>query len=121
MAKLFTLLLAAVVVLSLLVSPIACTRKLSKPKHKAKPKPVSHRTPAPAAKPKPNPVSYKPAAPAVAKPPRSNHTTKHSPSIVYGGAWLSGAGATYYGAPNGDGSDGQYLPSRFIISSLSVG
>ncbi|RLN35167.1 hypothetical protein C2845_PM03G27000 [Panicum miliaceum] len=105
MAKLCTLLLAAVIVLSLLVSPIACTRKLSKPKHKAKPKPVSHRTAAPAAKPKPNPVSYKPA-PAAAKPPRSNHTAKHSPSIVYGGAWLSGAGATYYGAPNGDGSDG---------------
>ena len=107
MAKLCTLLLAAVLVLSLLVSPIACTRKLSKPKHKAKAKPVSHRTaPAAAAKPKPHPVSYKPA-PAAAKPHRSNHTAKHSPPIVYGGAWLSGAGATYYGAPNGDGSDGQ--------------
>ncbi|XP_022680247.1 expansin-B11 isoform X2 [Setaria italica] len=103
MAKLLALLLAALVVLSLLVSPIACTRKLSKAKPKPKPKPaIGHR---PAAKPKPNPVGYKPA-PAAAKPPRSNHTAKHSPSIVYGGAWLSGAGATYYGAPNGDGSDG---------------
>jgi len=123
MAKLCTLLLAAVLVLSLLVSPIACTRKLSKPKHKAKAKPVGHRTAPAAAKPKPNPVSHRTApaaakakpnpvsykpAPAAARPPRSNHTARHSPPIVYGGAWLSGAGATYYGAPNGDGSDGEY-------------
>ena len=121
MAKLCTLLLAAVLVLSLLVSPIACTRKLSKPKHKAKAKPVSHRTaPAAAAKPKPHPVSYKPA-PAAAKPHRSNHTAKHSPPIVYGGAWLSGAGATYYGAPNGDGSDGQYLPVCFPLYFFAFG
>nr|CAB3452757.1 unnamed protein product [Digitaria exilis] len=106
MAKLVTLLLAALVILSLLVSPIACTRKLTKPKHKAKPKPVSHRRPAPVAvaKPKPNPASYKPA-PAAAKPPHRNHTSKHPP-IVYTSGWLTGAGATYYGAPNGDGSDG---------------
>jgi len=102
MAKLCTLLLAAVVVLSLLVSPIACTRKLNKPK----PKPASHRRPVTAPKPKPKPVSYKPA-PVAAKPPRSNHTATPTPSpIVYAGGWLSGAGATYYGATNGDGSDG---------------
>ena len=89
MAKLCTLLLATVVVLSTLLSPIACTRKLSKPK------------------PKPKPVSYKPA-PVAAKPPRSNHTATPTPSsIIYGsGGWLTGAGATYYGATNGDGSDG---------------
>ncbi|WVZ62986.1 hypothetical protein U9M48_012671 [Paspalum notatum var. saurae] len=105
MAKLCTLLLlAAMVVLSLLVSPIACTRKLSNPKRKHASR---HKTPAPKAK--PNPVSYRPAPKAAAKPPRrSNHTATHPPSsIVYGpGGWLSGAGATYYGAPNGDGSDG---------------
>ncbi|CAL5065746.1 unnamed protein product [Urochloa decumbens] len=111
MARLITLLLAAVLVLSLLVSPIACTRKLTKPKHKAKPKPkpVSHRPAAPAAKPKPNPVGYtsKPAPATAKQPPHSNHTAKHKHSpVVYGGAWLNGAGATYYGAPNGDGSDG---------------
>ena len=103
MAKLCTLLLAAVVVLSLLVSPIACTRKLSKPKTK----PASHRRPVTALKPKPKPVSYK-TAPVAAKPPRSNHTATPTPSsIFYGsGGWLTGAGATYYGATNGDGSDG---------------
>ncbi|XP_066393897.1 expansin-B11-like [Miscanthus floridulus] len=102
MAKLCTSLLAAVVVLSLLVSPIACTRKFNKPK----PKPASHRRPVTAPKPKPKPVSYKPA-PVAAKPPRSNHTATTTPSpIVYAGGWLSGAGATYYGATNGDGSDG---------------
>lgn len=115
MAKLFTLLLAALVILSLLVSPISCTRKLTKAKHKPKPKPAAHvakpkpnpvsHKPAPMVKPKPNPVTYKPA-PAVAKPPHRNHTSKHHP-IVYSSGWLSGAGATYYGAPNGDGSDGQ--------------
>lgn len=103
MAKLCTLLLAVVVVLSLHASPIACTRKLKKPK----PKPVSYGRPVTAAKPKPKPVSYKPA-PVAAKRPRSNHTATPTPStIVYGpGGWLSGAGATYYGATNGDGSDG---------------
>jgi hypothetical protein len=40
---------------------------------------------------------------------------------LYGGAWLSGAGATYYGAPNGDGSDGQYSSVPFcFISSPSL-
>ncbi|WVZ62969.1 hypothetical protein U9M48_012655 [Paspalum notatum var. saurae] len=101
MAKLCTILLAAVVVLSLLVSPIDCTRKLSKSnKPKPKPKPMSHR-PAPAVK-----VSHKPAPAAKA---HCNYTaTPSSPSTSYGsgGGWLSGAGATYYGAPNGDGGEG---------------
>ncbi|PVH47844.1 hypothetical protein PAHAL_4G163500 [Panicum hallii] len=110
MAKLCSVLVTAVVVLSLLTSPIDCTRKLSKPRTKPKPKPVSHR-PAPAAK-----VSHKPAAPAVkvsrkpapaAKAHRNYTATPSSPSTVYGsGGWLSGAGATYYGAPNGDGGEG---------------
>ncbi|KAL6611231.1 hypothetical protein ACP70R_039159 [Stipagrostis hirtigluma subsp. patula] len=92
------LLLGALVVLSLLVSPIACSRKL--PRHKHKPKPVSHRH-APAAK-----VTHKPA-PAAAKKAHRNHTASPSVPAAYGsGGWLSGAGATYYGAPNGDGSDG---------------
>ncbi|CAN6203748.1 unnamed protein product [Urochloa humidicola] len=98
MAKLCTvMLLAAVVLLSLLVSPIDCTRKLSK----HKPKPVSHRA-APAAK-----VTHKPAAPAT-KAHRNYTATPSSPStVVYGsGGWLSGGGATYYGAPNGDGGEG---------------
>nr|CAB3452758.1 unnamed protein product [Digitaria exilis] len=97
MAKLCTVLLAAVVLLSLLVSPIDCTRKLSKPK--PKPKHVRHR-PASAAK-----VTHKPAPGA--KPHRNYTTTPSSPSNAYGsGGWLSGAGATYYGAPNGDGGEG---------------
>ncbi|CAD6250022.1 unnamed protein product [Miscanthus lutarioriparius] len=81
MAKSYTLLFGALVVLALLVSPIACSRKLAKPN---KPKPT-----------------HKPAV-----RPRSNYTATPSVSDAYGsGAWLS-AGATYYGAPNGDGSDG---------------
>jgi hypothetical protein len=95
-AKLCTLLLAAVVVLSLLVSPIACSRKLSKTKPKTKPAArVIHKpAAAPAVK-----ASHKPATPAKS---HTNHTT------LYGsGGWLSGAGATYYGAPNGDGGEGQ--------------
>ncbi|CAL5075711.1 unnamed protein product [Urochloa decumbens] len=110
MAKLCTVLLAAVVLLSLLVSPIDCTRKLSKSKPKTKPKPVSHRA-APAAK-----ATHKPAAPAVkvsrkpapaAKAHRNYTATPSSPSTAYGsGGWLSGGGATYYGAPNGDGGEG---------------
>jgi hypothetical protein len=83
MAKCCTLaLLGALVVLSLLVSPTACSsRKLTKPKTKAA-------------------VSHKPAAKA--------HSSYNgtSPSAAYAtGGWLDG-GATYYGAPNGDGSDG---------------
>ncbi|CAL5090130.1 unnamed protein product [Urochloa decumbens] len=111
MAKLCTVLLAAVVLLSLLVSPIDCTRKLSKHKPKPKTKPVSHRA-APAAK-----VTHKPATPAVkvshkpvpaARANRNYTATPSSPStIAYGsGGWLSGGGATYYGAPNGDGGEG---------------
>ncbi|KAL6871549.1 hypothetical protein ACP4OV_014378 [Aristida adscensionis] len=84
-----TLLLGAlVVVASLLVSPIACSsRSYGKP---------------------PPPPAKSNKQPAAAKAPRSNHTaTPISSSAVYGsGAWLSGAGATYYGDPNGDGSDG---------------
>jgi hypothetical protein len=113
MAKLCRVLFAAMVLLSLLVSPIDCTRKLSKAKPKPKPKTkaVSHR-PALAAK-----VSHKPAPVAkvsghkpapVAKARRNYTTTPSSPSTVYGsGGWLSGGGATYYGAPNGDGGEGQ--------------
>ncbi|XP_047077194.1 expansin-B11-like [Lolium rigidum] len=82
MAKCCTLaLLGALVVLSLLVSPIACSRKLTKPKTRSA---VSHN-------------------PAVKAHSSYNGT---SPSAAYGsGGWLAG-GATYYGAPNGDGSDG---------------
>ncbi|XP_066328183.1 expansin-B11-like [Miscanthus floridulus] len=81
MAKSCTLLFGALVVLALLVSPIACSRKLAKPN---KPKPT-----------------HKPVV-----RPRSNFTGTPSVSDAYGsGGWLS-AGATYYGAPNGDGSDG---------------
>jgi hypothetical protein len=81
MAKPCTLLFGALVVLALLVSPIACSRKLAKPN---KPKPT-----------------HKPGV-----RPRSNYTGTPSMSDAYGsGGWLS-AGATYYGAPNGDGSDG---------------
>ncbi|XP_062188751.1 expansin-B11-like [Phragmites australis] len=88
MAKPCTLLLGAMVALALLVSPIACTRKLGKHKSKPKPKPIGHQ--------------QEPAAKA-----HSNHTATPSVPAAYGsGGWLSGAGATYYGAPNGDGSDG---------------
>jgi ABC-type Mn2+/Zn2+ transport system permease subunit len=82
MAKCCTLaLLGALVVLSLLVSPIACSRKLTKPKTRSA---VSHN-------------------PAVKAHSSYNGT---SPSAAYGsGGWLAGC-ATYYGAPNGDGSDG---------------
>uniref|UniRef100_A0A453GM28 Expansin-like EG45 domain-containing protein n=1 Tax=Aegilops tauschii subsp. strangulata TaxID=200361 RepID=A0A453GM28_AEGTS len=79
MAKTCTLvLLGALVVLSLLVSPIACSGKLAK-----------------AAGP------HKPAAVKGHK----NQTTNPSSSAAYGGGWLP-AGATYYGNPNGAGSDG---------------
>ncbi|CAN6232737.1 unnamed protein product [Urochloa humidicola] len=84
MAKSYTLtlLLGKLIVLALLVSPIACTRKLAKANR--------HRRP-----------THKPPVRA-----RSNHTATPSASNAYGsGGWLS-AGATYYGAPNGDGSDG---------------
>lgn len=111
-AKLCTLLLAAVVVLSLLVSPIACSsRKLTKSKPKTKP--ISHRQAAPAARTIHKPAAAAPAVkvshkPATAAKSHTNHTaTPSSPSTVYGsGGWLSGAGATYYGAPNGDGGEG---------------
>ncbi|XP_062221042.1 expansin-B11-like [Phragmites australis] len=77
MAKSYKLLFGALVVLALLVSPIASSRKLAKP-NKHKPAARSH----------------------------SNYTATPSASDAYGsGGWLS-AGATYYGAPNGDGSDG---------------
>ncbi|GJM86358.1 hypothetical protein PR202_ga02211 [Eleusine coracana subsp. coracana] len=77
MAKTYTLLLGAVVVLALLVSPIACSRKLAKSN--------KHTT---------------------AGRAHGNYTTDPSASDAYGSSgWLS-AGATYYGAPNGDGSDG---------------
>ncbi|CAL5020487.1 unnamed protein product [Urochloa decumbens] len=83
MAKPYTLLFGALVVLALLVSPTACTRKLGKPNR-------HHRRP-----------THKPAIRA-----HRNHTATPSASNAYGsGGWLS-AGATYYGAPNGDGSDG---------------
>ncbi|KAK3126934.1 hypothetical protein QOZ80_7AG0565450 [Eleusine coracana subsp. coracana] len=109
MARTCTLVLGALlVVLSLLVSPIDCSGK-----HKAKP--VSHKPAVPAQAPA-SKVSQKPAppakvnqkpAPAAAKS-GSNRTATPSPSSVANGSggWLSGAGATYYGDPNGDGSDG---------------
>ncbi|KAK3126937.1 hypothetical protein QOZ80_7AG0565480 [Eleusine coracana subsp. coracana] len=90
MAKPSTLMLGALVVLILLVSPIDCSRNLRKNKAKT----VGHKK-APAAK-----VSHRPV-PAARN--HRNHTA--TPSVAYG-SWLSGAGATYYGAPNGDGSDG---------------
>ena len=80
MAKYCSLvLLGALVVLSLLVSPIACSRKLTKAAgcHKA-----------------------------AAKAHKNHTTTSPSASDAYSsGGWLA-AGATYYGTPNGDGSDG---------------
>lgn len=81
MAKSCILLFGALVVLLLLVSPIACSRKLAKPnKHRPR---------------------HRPAVRA-----RGNYTATPSVSDAYGsGGWLS-AGATYYGAPDGDGSDG---------------
>jgi hypothetical protein len=92
MAKLSTSLLAAVVVLALLVSPIACARK-----PRPKMNPISHKQ-----APLPARTNHKPAT--IAKSCR-NHTS--SPSTYYGsGGWLSSAGAMYYGAPNGDDSEG---------------
>jgi hypothetical protein len=83
MAKSYALLFGALVVLALLMSPIACSRKLAK---SDKDKLRRH-------------------TPAAARA-HGNHTTDLSASDAYGsGGWLS-AGATYYGAPNGDGSDG---------------
>ncbi|KAF7090335.1 hypothetical protein CFC21_093099 [Triticum aestivum] len=80
MAKSCTLaLLGALLVLSLLVSPIACSRKLAKAAGHHKPAPV--------------------------KGHKNQTTTNPSSSAAYGGGWLP-AGATYYGNPNGDGSDG---------------
>jgi len=94
MAKSYTLLFGAVVVLALLVSPIACTRKLAKPNR--------HRRP-----------THRPAVRA-----RSNHTATPSASYAYGsGGWLS-AGATYYGAPNGDGSDGKWRRLLLLLCPL---
>ncbi|GJN21759.1 hypothetical protein PR202_gb09272 [Eleusine coracana subsp. coracana] len=94
MAKSYTLLLVALFVLTLLVSPIAGSRKLAKTnKHRM---PHSH---------------HRAAARA-----HSNHTAVHTatPSAManYGsGGWLS-AGATYYGAPNGFGSDATMQAAR---------
>ncbi|KAL6871550.1 hypothetical protein ACP4OV_014379 [Aristida adscensionis] len=78
---------ATTVVLALLVSPIACSRLLSGGNMKSQ-----------------------------QKPPRGNHTAIPSSSAVYGsgtgpgpgpgGDWQSDAGATYYGAPEGDGGEG---------------
>jgi hypothetical protein len=82
MAKSYALLFGALVVLALLMSPITCSRKLAK-SDKDK-------------------LSHTPAAART----HGNHTTDPWASDAYGsGGWLS-AGATYYGAPNGDGSDG---------------
>ncbi|KAK3126935.1 hypothetical protein QOZ80_7AG0565460 [Eleusine coracana subsp. coracana] len=96
MAKPLTLLLGAVVMLLLLVSPIDCSRKL----RKRRPHPGSH---------KPGHVAKghkQPSAPGARATANRNHTAAHSTAIYGSGRWLSGAGATYYGAPNGDGSDG---------------
>jgi len=84
MAETCTLaLLGALVVLSLLVSPIACSsRKLAV-----------------------NPLSYKPVVKAA---PTNKTTTYTNPAVLAGygpGGWLA-AGATYYGSPNGFGGDG---------------
>ncbi|TVU28956.1 hypothetical protein EJB05_20495 [Eragrostis curvula] len=82
MVKSYTFLFATLVVLALLVSPIACSRKLAKSnKHK---------------------LNHMPGARA-----HKNGTANPSVSAdAYGsGGWLP-AGATYYGSPNGDGSDG---------------
>ncbi|XP_062190044.1 expansin-B11-like [Phragmites australis] len=100
MAKPYTLLLGALVVLSLLVSPIACSRELTKHKPKPRPTPIHNKPAAP----KPKPTSQKQPVPK----PYSDHTASPpAPSAAYGsGGWLSGAGATYYGAPNGDGGEG---------------
>ncbi|KAE8817290.1 Expansin-B11 [Hordeum vulgare] len=75
MAKSFTslALLSALVMLSLFVSPIACSRKLPKPAMKV----------------------------------HKNHTAATPSSFAaYGSGGWSAGGATYYGAPDGDGSDG---------------
>jgi hypothetical protein len=93
MARKCKFLLGALLVLSLLVSPIDCSLK-------PRAKPTSQK-PVPPAK-----VNQKPAPPAKAP---SNHTATPTPSSVTkngSGGWLSGAGATYYGEPDGDGSDG---------------
>ncbi|XP_006647631.2 expansin-B11 [Oryza brachyantha] len=83
MAKSCTLvLLVALVGLSLLASPIACSRKLSKPKPRARPS------------------MQKPVVRA------HNNYTGGSPSSATVTSGWAAAGATYYGAPNGDGSDG---------------
>ncbi|CAM0944617.1 unnamed protein product [Alopecurus aequalis] len=82
MAKACTLaLLGALVVLSLLVSPIACSRRLAK---QVSPKPV------------------------VKAAPVNKTTTYTDPSVsaAYSSGGWSAAGATYYGNPNGDGGEG---------------
>ncbi|OEL29529.1 Expansin-B11 [Dichanthelium oligosanthes] len=97
----YTLLLGAMVVLSLLVSPIACSRKVST---KPTSTPIRYKQVAAS---KPKPASQKPVP-----KPRSNYTASPSASSAAaaayssGGGWLRGAGATYYGAINGDGSEG---------------
>ncbi|KAL5208767.1 hypothetical protein ABZP36_033202 [Zizania latifolia] len=85
-------LFAALIVLSLLVSPIACSRKLRKPK----PKPSMQR-------------------PVV----RAHNNYTGSPSVTASGGW-SAAGATYYGSPNGDGSDGSKSESLDKVSSMYI-
>jgi hypothetical protein len=122
MARMCSLLLAAlVVVLLLLVSPIDCSRK-----HTAVPISQKQSAPASASKisqkraaaPAPAKINPKPAAPAAKA--RSNYTNTPSPSTSIakgsGGSWLSGAGATYYGFPNGDGSEGSC-----VAGSVSMG
>ncbi|KAI4973068.1 hypothetical protein ZWY2020_016912 [Hordeum vulgare] len=71
-------LLGALLVLSLLVSPIACSRKLAKAVGQHKP--------------------------AAVKGHKNQTATNPSSSAAYGG-WLP-AGATYDGNPNGDGGEG---------------
>ena len=82
MAKTCTLaLLGALVVLSLLVSPIACSRKLAMA------------------------VSPNPAVKAAAKNKTTAYTDPSVSAAYSSGGWLA-AGATYYGSPNGDGGEG---------------
>ncbi|RLM84893.1 hypothetical protein C2845_PM04G09490 [Panicum miliaceum] len=99
----YTLLLGAmVVVLSLLLSPIACSRKLTKPTPTP---PTNYNFKLAASQLKS--INHKRPQPTTVPKPRSNHTARPSaPAAAGSGGWLWGAGTTYYGAPNGDGSEG---------------